>query len=412
MNLLYVSTLCSENEFTEIYKSAKIKLSQQMQKYNILLAKGFQKSHEVKIEALSSRPITKSTHSKFFWKGKTETEDNITYRYLPFINYPIMRTLFVGLGSFITTFKWCFRNRRNEGAVLCDVLNMGVSYTALVAGKIMRKPVIGIVTDVPGYFPIDEANRSLKRKILNAISIKIIQSCDMYVFLTQAMNNVVNHKNKPYCIIEGQVDANMAHTANDLNNKYNQKVCLYAGTVNISNGIDILVQAYIKAEVPNSELHIYGSGELVKNLLELQKTNNNIKIYGSVLNNIVVARELNASLLVNPRPTHREFAKYSFPSKNMEYMVSGTPVLTTKIPGMSKEYHDYVYLIEEESVEGLKNALKINLSKSREELHKKGLEARKYVLEKKNNIVQAKKILDMINFNKNSRNGGNDIFFC
>ena len=29
-------------------------------------------------------------------------------------------------------------------------------------------------------------------------------------------------------------------------------------------------------------------------------------------------------------------------------MVSGTPVLTTKLPGMPKEYDDYVYIIEDE----------------------------------------------------------------
>ena len=77
-------------------------------------------------------------------------------------------------------------------------------------------------------------------------------------------------------------------------------------------------------------------------------------------------------------------------------MVSGTPTLTTKLPGMPKEYYKYVYLIEDETVEGISNILKDILNRPKEELYNKGMEAKKFVLNYKNNIIQAKKILDMI----------------
>ena len=64
-----------------------------------------------------------------------------------------------------------------------------------------------------------------------------------------------------------------------------------------------------------------------------------------------------ATLLINPRFSNEEYTKYSFPSKNMEYMASGTPILTTKLPGMPKEYYEYIYLFEEESIEGMKNKM-------------------------------------------------------
>ena len=80
----------------------------------------------------------------------------------------------------------------------------------------------------------------------------------------------------------------------------------------------------------------------------------------------------------------------------MEYMVSGTPVLTTRLPGMPEEYEQYVYLIEDESVEGLAQTLKIILDKPVEELHQKGQEAKKFVLQNKNNVVQARKVIEMV----------------
>jgi glycosyltransferase involved in cell wall biosynthesis len=118
-----------------------------------------------------------------------------------------------------------------------------------------------------------------------------------------------------------------------------------------------------------------------------------------VPNKIVVQDQLAATLLINPRPTNEEFTKFSFPSKNMEYMVSGTPMITTQLPGMPKEYHPYVFLFEGESVEGMKNSLKNILSKSKEELHQFGQEAKKFVLTNKNNQIQAHRILQFLKEN-------------
>ena len=48
----------------------------------------------------------------------------------------------------------------------------------------------------------------------------------------------------------------------------------------------------------------------------------------------------------------------------MEYMASGTPVLTTRLPGMPAEYYPYVEFIDEETPEGIARALKRVLSRS------------------------------------------------
>ena len=110
-------------------------------------------------------------------------------------------------------------------------------------------------------------------------------------------------------------------------------------------------------------------------------------------NREIVEEELKASLLVNPRPVAPEYTKYSFPSKNLEYMVSGTPVLTTQLPGMPEEYFPYVYLMGEETEDHAAKVLEEILSLPLEERQKKGTAARAFVLEKKSNIVQSAKIL-------------------
>ena len=131
-------------------------------------------------------------------------------------------------------------------------------------------------------------------------------------------------------------------------------------------------------------------------LVQLAQEDSRIFYGGLLLNSEIVEREQAATLLINPRPTTEEFVKYSFPSKNMEYMVSGTPVMTTVLPGMPKEYYPHVYLLEDESAAGIAACLKQVLAHTDEELFRKGLDARRFVLETRNNVVQAKKILDML----------------
>ena len=63
---------------------------------------------------------------------------------------------------------------------------------------------------------------------------------------------------------------------------------------------------------------------------------------------------------------------------------------------MPKEYYPYVYFIEEESAGGIAAALKAVLEHTDEDLFRKGQEARAFVLDGRNNVVQAKKLLQML----------------
>lgn len=70
-------------------------------------------------------------------------------------------------------------------------------------------------------------------------------------------------------------------------------------------------------------------------------------------------------------------------------MVSGTPLLTTRLAGMPKDYYPYVYLIEDETQKGFEAALRMVFEESREKLHQRGAEAKDFALNKKNNVKQA-----------------------
>ena len=158
----------------------------------------------------------------------------------------------------------------------------------------------------------------------------------------------------------------------------------------------MLIEAFLLLDMEDVALSLYGDGPLIPFIKECERKDKRLHYYGVQPNEKIVEEELRATLLVNPRPTTEKFTKYSFPSKNMEYMVSGTPLLTTQLPGMPQEYYPYVYLFEKESVDGYLSKLSEILALPRKELLKRGCEARKFVLGRKNNIAQSNKLLDFI----------------
>lgn len=385
MKIIYISTLISKSKMNEIIESSKKKPLQSIQKFHRLICEGLAKNG-AQVKTMSSIPMSRAISNKILWIDKKEKSNEVEYNYIPFINLKVLRQITTFLGIIIMTIKECIKEKK-EKVFVCDILNTTIASTTLIISKIFKIKCIAIVTDLPrdigGKF-------SISKKINQVLQNKY----DAYILLTEAMNEVVNEKNKPFVVIEGIADTNMKYKKNNSEDKYREKVCIYAGGLYEKYGVKDLVKAFKQLKQDNIRLHIYGTGELEDYLNKIN--DNRIKYFGVVENEKIVEEEMKATLLINPRFSREEYTKYSFPSKNMEYMSTGTPVLTTKLPGIPEEYYQYIYCIDDESVDGIKNALTNVLNRPIEELQKKGEEAKKFVLENKNNMIQTEKIIEFL----------------
>jgi len=388
MQVIYVNKGASPSRFAEYLKKYNNQLQQQAQKYNQLLMEGLT-AHGAQVTSVSSRPINRALTSQVFFKGEKDFENGIHYYYVPFFNLPVLRNVSVLLTVFFKVLT--MKTDRHNTALVCDALNIAATMAALAAAKLRGIKTVGIVTDVPCHRPNNQ-----EIPFHEKVNLKVMQKFDSYLLLTEQMSKVVNPRNNPYVVLEGHSDIAMKDRENDLQDKHSKKVCFYAGSLRRIYGIENLVQGFVQADIPDTELHIYGNGDYVEDLKKLSEQYENVKYLGVAPNETIVQEELKATLLVNPRPTNEDYTQYSFPSKNMEYMASGTPVLTTCLPGMPKEYEPYVFLLRDETAEGVCKALKEIFAYTPEQLHRSGMEAKRFVMEEKNNVVQAKKVLTMI----------------
>ena len=381
MKILYGCANCAERKY-EQWSTATV---QPAQKYHRLLMHGLVQNG-VEVYCYSGLPINRNITKKLFIHEKDETEKGVCYHYYKTINFPVFRQIMIMWGARFAVKK---HSRKEPTVIFCDFLNRANSIGLLKGNKHKKFPIIMIVTDLPEYL-FDEATAEKYNQLLS--------KADGYIFLTEQMNARVNRENKPYVVLEGHVDSTSSETIVDerYENSIGKKVIVYAGSIKRLYGIQNLVEGFIKANIPDTELQIFGEGDYREELTRVVEKHPNVKYMGIRSNNEIVQIEKKAALLVNPRPISPEYTQYSFPSKNMEYMVSGTPVLTTRLPGMPKEYYQYVYTIEDDSIDGIKQALIDCFSNSVEERSAKGRKAREFVLNNKSNIIQSKKIIDFI----------------
>lgn len=397
MKVIYISSACCPKNQKDIDKTAKIKLENNIIKFHNSIIKGIAYQYNINVESIIGLPISIRTNKKIIWRQKIHNIGNIKYIQIEFMNVPILKQLTMAINMYRYIKNIIKINSQEETVIIYDA--SFVTVMPLINRLINKYNLksIGVFADIYDYMEkVDRKsdNSQFVNKIFRQLMRKVYNDAFGYVFLTEQMNELININKKPYIVMEGIVDDTSKLLKNQLENKYKEKVCIYAGGLYESYGVKNLVEAFKLLEQENIRLHIYGKGELEEYLKNIQDTR--IKYLGVVDNEYIMEEEIKATLLINPRFTNEEYTKYSFPSKNMEYMASGTPILTTKLPGMPEEYYDYIYCFEDESIKGMKEKLEIILSLDKIVLHEKGLEQKKFITTYKNNLEQTKRIMNLI----------------
>ncbi|MPQ45259.1 glycosyltransferase, partial [Clostridium tarantellae] len=257
--------------------------------------------------------------------------------------------------------------------------------------------------DLPQYM-----NTTNKRKVIYDIlkdldikSInKLLKYSDSFVLLTEYMKEKLNLRDKPYVVIEGicEIEANINTKCsnNTLFNK-NKKIILYTGTLNEKYGVIHLVNAFKSIKNSNYELVFCGDGDSKNKIIEESKKDNRIILKGILPREEILKIQKEATVLVNPRKDDNEFCKYSFPSKLLEYLYSGVPIIAYKLRGITNEYDDYINYVEGGSDEALRNKILEICEKKYYERKKIAEEGRNFIIKNKSSKVQCEKILNMIN---------------
>ena len=215
---------------------------------------------------------------------------------------------------------------------------------------------------------------------------------DGYIFFSKYMNEKTNPHKKPFIVVEGLPDIRISEE--EIKQEINRREQIfYAGYLIPENGIDTLLQAFMRMQHKDVDLVLCGSGEMEKTLQEYANKCDRIKYMGSLPNAEILFLERQATLLINPRKADHLLTRYSFPSKTFEYFTSGTPSVLTKLEGIPDEYYKYCYVCDSTSAEVLARDLDAVLDIPFTERLAKAKEAFLFVKREKSAEVHTKRIL-------------------
>lgn len=350
----------------------------------------------IPITVLSCLVTNGAKKRKVFLKDDNEIEGNHCINNVGFLNIPYVSVL-----SQTNAMKKRAKKLIKEDDwdnTLIIVYSMRIPY--LEAAKIIKQNsresrIINIVPDLPAYMNV--GREPFIRRILSGINEKRLLSLreyvDGHVLYSRHMSDYLELKNGKWIVIEGIYNSSEGNNAEKYLNNEGKIVFMYAGGVDEAYGVKNLVEGFIKADLKNAELHIYGSGRYTEEIKTLEVRNNSVKYCGVVTPNRMKSIMHSASALVNPRPSNSIFTKYSCPSKVIEYMGSGVPVIMTRLEGIPEDYFQYAFTIDDSSSEGIAKAL-IRFSQTTEkERMECGERAREYILKNKNAKAQISRLI-------------------
>ena len=126
---------------------------------------------------------------------------------------------------------------------------------------------------------------------------------------------------------------------------------LYTGALNRWAGIYLLLEAFAKVR-SEGELWICGKGD--QQVVErAAAADPRIKYFGPLSEADLRERCLQARGFVNPRPCDLPGNTSNFPSKVLEYLSYGKPIVSTYTPGLSPAYREVLGLVVDDTPEAL-----------------------------------------------------------
>jgi glycosyltransferase involved in cell wall biosynthesis len=169
----------------------------------------------------------------------------------------------------------------------------------------------------------------------------------------------------------------------------------FAGALCEAAGVDLLLDAIQRVQDTTVEFWFSGRGELEERLKQQAATDPRIRFFGFVTQEQYSDMLQRAAVLVNPRPSTLLENRYNFPSKLMEYLAAGRPIISTATSDVAEHYGSALIVITDETPEGLARCIERVVDTPAEERAAVGARARAAV-EGVTWRIQAEKIVAFI----------------
>ncbi len=398
MNILFLTLLYPPEQLQAVQQRSRDGLQNQIHSFQMAMRKGLQAALQPgeTLRCVNALPVgIFPKHYKRLWlSGRSAAPD---MEQLGSLNLPWLKQRARARKARRALERWIAASPDNRTIL---VYTLYLPYMQAVQAVRKRHPDVRaavIVTDLPNELGIASGRKGLLQKLefrMGERRLALCRAFDGFVLLTAPMAQALGVETQPSMVLEGLIaeqspSAQTAETPADM-----RPAVLYTGTLNRELGIGLLLEAF--AQLPEAQLWLCGKGDLEPEAREAAARLDNIHYFGYVPQQTALALQAKATALINPRTAEGVFTRYSFPSKTLEYMRSGKPVLCCKLEGIPDEYDPYLRYIAPQTAEGIRGAVHALLALPDAERTAMGEKARAFVLENKSSRAQAARLLQWL----------------
>lgn len=398
MNVLMMSLMYPDECYREVAANSKNGMQNQIDSYQKAFWEGVSCCllEGEELRAVNALPVGVFPIHYRKWLLPRAVYQNGRIRELGGVNLPLVKQRMRQARAKQELLSWVKASPQNRTVLVYTLYLPYLKAIAQVKKLVPDLHAAVIVTDLPNEYGLSSGRTGLLKRIekhMGEEQLALCKQMDGFVLLTGQMAEVLPCENKKTIVIEGLIregeEAAPAPEAEDAPFEV-----LYTGTLSPELGIQELLDAF--AAMPDARLRICGGGIMQKQVESFAEKHANIIFEGFVPHEKALALQAQASALINPRSPEGLFTRYSFPSKTLEYMRSGKPVICYRLEGIPSDYDPYLQYIPTIGAEGIRQAVTALRSLPCSQRVRMGKAAREYVLTHKNPAAQCKKLVDWL----------------
>lgn len=391
MALLFISNLVPDREF---YWNPAFTRSGN----NVLSGIADSLSSSEDTELISCQPIPSFPNGKF-WVGAHHdfTKAGNKIYFLPILNLKIIKNLFWGLSCFLYIIKWRRRHKNENRKVL--VYNI---YTPPIS--ILYR--ICKLTDCKLYTILYDLGIPPKRLGLSKITMlgyklsekaakKYVPKLDGRIVINEQIANYYA-SGKDYILVDGGINEQVIQNLFPLKESDKKDfVFVCAGMLWDQNGTKLILDAMELVNDSKLKVIFAGRGNDVSIIKERANVDSRISYVGMLSMEELFKVYQNADVLMNLRI--EEDIDFHFPSKLLEYLVTGKYVLSTPVAHAERDYGEFMTILNDITPDGLASKLNEILTMDKSTLFKIGVKSREFMLKNRTWDYRTKEIVNYLN---------------
>ncbi|UBV42719.1 glycosyltransferase [Deinococcus taeanensis] len=299
------------------------------------------------ISVLSFQPVPAFPRSLRWWVRGQRLSSGYKQRLVPFVNIPYLKQVSLAC-AFV--FQGWYQIRRTKPHVLMSYnVNTFISAPLLLLSRLLCVPYVPVVydVDVPGATVPDGPLQRLEYRWATWILPLLPAAVTGTALIGRDLM-----PGRPTLIVEGGLNKEQQTYAPTAFTSDTTFDIVFAGALEKYNGVDVLMDAM--AWLPDHvRLHIAGQGRMCSAVQAYAAADDRIVYHGLLDMDGLRRLYAKGDLLVNHRSDQRLDSRYVFPSKLIEYLAAGIPVVSTRFRSLPEEYLPFLELLLDESPRAL-----------------------------------------------------------